>query len=332
MKLSKEELAFFANQLSFISFSGIHITWGLSNIQKNSSRRLAKIIEELIPKIESGIKLHEALEGFPDFFRYMVKAGEESGNLSEIFTKLAEHYEKEALREKEITSLLIYPIFILFALTLVVVITITFLIPTFINFFDEQGTDLPFITEILIDASTFLQSPLFFFIAALLVMGYLYLRIEKKMLDSFIFKVFRKQLEIVFSKTLANSLKIMLSAGVGILDSLEISKNMHENSLYREKVGSIYTQIQSGNSFSETVKSQDIFHYTLIGMITVGEASGALPESLEKCALFLEKEEKQNIDRTKKMIEPILTIVIGLILFFIMLALMLPAFTLMEVI
>lgn len=330
-KISKEELSFFANQLSFISLSGIHITWGLLNIKKHSSRRFAKIIGNIIFKIESGMKFHESLEGFPDFFVHMVKAGEEASNFQEIFTNLASHYEKEALREKEIMSLLIYPIFIVLALVLVIVITIMFLIPTFIVFFEEQGADLPFMTEFLINAAEFLSSPIFLVIFILSFIAFIVFK-NLNLFDIIIFKFFRKQLEITYSKILANSLQIMLNSGVGILEALEISKNMHKNNLYKQKISYMYTEIEKGVSIASAALNADIFHYTLIGMMTVGETSGSLAESLSKCALFLEKEERQNIERTKKIIEPVLTIVIGIILFFIMLSLMLPAFTLMEVI
>ncbi|MCL1925362.1 MAG: type II secretion system F family protein [Defluviitaleaceae bacterium] len=332
MKLNKTELAFFANQLSFLIESKMPLKWGLLHIKNASPKNLKKIIDKLIIDIEAGNKLHESLKGVPSFFTYMIKAGEEAGSLSEVLLKLANHYEKEAIREKELGGLLIYPIFVIFALIAVITLTVTFLVPNFMMFFEEQGVDLPTTTLVLINITDFLQTGIFLTIFIALFIAYVFLRIEKNFLDNILFKLFRKQFIVTFSYRFSIALKIMLSAEVSILKALNISKNMISNSVYKTKLESLIKDVEAGKSLAVCLEEAEIFHYNLIGMVIMGEATGFLIESLEKCSNFLEKEQKQSLERRKKLIEPILTISIGAILFFIMLALMMPTFAIMEVI
>ena len=330
-KLKKSDLAFFANQLSFLIDSKMPLKQGLLHIKNVSSKKLASSVAFLIESLELGKSLHEGLKNFPSFFVYMVKAGEESGNLSETLEKLAEHYEKEEARSKEISSLMIYPTFVVLALIIVIVITTLFLVPNFTIFFEEQGVELPMGTRALIYITDFMQTNNFLIILIILFLLYIFLRIEKKFLNKILFSLFKKQLTIIFSYRLAMSLKIMLSAEVPILEALKISKNIVSNALYRQKLEEIYNEIESGKTLGNCISDAGIFHYNLVGMIITGETSGFLIESLNKCSRFLEKEQKQNTEKAKKMIEPVLTIVIGLVLFFIMLALMMPTFAIMEV-
>ena len=329
--LNKSDLAFFANQLSFLIDSQMPLNQGLLHIQSSASKKLAKIISHLIKSLEEGKKLHESLEFFPNFFIYMIKAGEEAGNLGEVLKKLAEHYEKEVASEKEMSSLMIYPIFILFALGIVILITTIFLVPNFTMFFAEQAIELPFGTQVLIHITNFLKTNLFLAILIFIFLAYIFLRIEKNILDKALFILLKKQLIIAFSYKLSMALKIMLKAEVPILEVLAICKNMSSNVFYQKNLQEIYDSVEKGKNLGDCIEEAKIFHYNLIGMAKMGEISGFLTESIEKCALFLEKEQKQTTERTKKLIEPILTIAIGIVLFFIMLALMLPTFAIMEV-
>ncbi|MCL2611540.1 MAG: type II secretion system F family protein [Defluviitaleaceae bacterium] len=328
---SKTDLAFFANQLSFLIDSEMPLKQGLLHIQNAASKKLSLTISFLIESLESGKKLHESLRGFPTFFIYMVKAGEEAGNLAEVLEKLAEHYEKEQAREKEIGGLMIYPMFVLFALVIVIVITTLFLVPNFTMFFAEQGVELPSGTQALVYITDFMQTSTFLIILAFAFVTYVFLHIERSFLDKILFRILRKQLTITFSYRLSMALKVMLAAEVPILEALEISKYMVSNTIYHKKVQKIHECVESGKNLGDSLAEAGIFHYNLTGMAITGEASGFLTESLEKCALFLEKEQKQSVEKTKKLIEPILTVTIGAVLFFIMLALMMPTFAIMEV-
>ena len=329
--LNKKELSFFCRQLLFFISSGVSLM-NVTDIPVD--KKLEKNFFLLKENIIQGHSLSESLriQKFPNLLINMIKIGEATGRLDQILEQMEIHYEKEHENNRELVSIMIYPIILIIAMISVIAVTMIYLIPSFANMFAAQGVALPVMTKYLIATSDFFVQGWFFIwlIGFIIIFIALY---KFKILDILVFyPPLKKIFKIFVTARFSSSISIMIKSGVPILDAMNITKDLFKNSMYKKKIEIAKESLSKGVSLKNAFEKTNMFHPLFISLIKLGEETGSLSQSLEKATIYFEKEQAIITKNIKKHIEPAITIIMGVILLFIMLAIMLPTFSIIQVI
>lgn len=339
-KVGLKDLVIFCKLFYTLLEAGINISKSLEIISKNTTNaKLKSSIIDINQGIHKGQNLSDALENqnniFPTLFTEMVRAGEFSGNLSEIIHRLGVYYDNQIKIENKIKASLIYPVLLIFVSIAVVVFILTFVLPIFFNMFSSRDLVLPLPTRILINISEMILQhwPK---LIVLTILGIITIKIFMKTYKGRIVSDYLK-LNVPFLKNiyikiitanLTKTLSILLSSGVPLIQSLEMTGNVLNNIIIKNKLRNEIEQVEAGKLISDSIQDLEIFSSVVSSMIQVGEETGALDDLLLKTSLFYEEEVSASLDKLTKLIEPILMIIVGLIVGFIVISLALPMFEL----
>ncbi len=267
--------------------------------------------------------LSKALSAFPEifskFYINMVKSGEASGKLSETLTYLADHLEREHEFKQKVTGAMFYPIFILVVFLGILLFLFIVIMPELTDILADAGGEIPLITQIVIAISDFLVENgwiAFVGIYSLVVFTIKYFTTEqgRRALDEFILKApfFKDFFEKVYVVRFAESLSTLISAGLPIVKSLQITGDVIQNSVYRDAIEKISEDVEQGKQMSESMKKYPhLFSPILVQMTIVGEKSGRLGSSLINVVRFFRAELERTLERYISMIEPFMIIVLG---------------------
>lgn len=333
-----KEIALFTKQFSLMIENGIPMLQTLQLLkdqQKNKS--FAEIITAVSHSIEQGSTLSDALEQHPRIFDSlyvaMTRAGEASGKLDIILRQLVKYIEKAAKLKSQIKSALAYPSIILFVSVVVIVVLLVFVVPSFASQFQESGNDLPEVTQYVLDASSFIMAywdvGLVGLIALSLGLKYWYSTPKgRSFFDSSLLKIpllGEVVLKISIGRFCA-TMSTMLSSGVAILDALDICAASSGNKSIEDFVLQVKEEISKGQNFADPLHDSPLFPKMVSSMVSVGESTGTLDETLAKVTEIYEDEVDNAIAAMMSMIEPVMIIVIGSIVGFILIAMYLPIF------
>jgi len=259
--------------------------------------------------------------------------GESAGNLDQVLLRMADHYEKENKLRNKVKSAMIYPI-VLASLTIVVVIVmLVFVLPTFTGIIVSGGGELPFITRILVGFSEFLQK--YWWLLGGIIIGLViawrgFKRSEKGHLwwDSTKLKmpVIGKSLRMIVAARFARTLSTLISSGLQMLSSIEITARIVDNQLIHNKLMTVTEDIRKGAQLSVAVRKTEQFPPMIYNMISVGEESGLLDDILTKTAAFFDEESDAAIGRLVGLLEPLMIIIMAVVIGFIVIAMYLPMF------
>lgn len=341
-KIKIKDIAIFCRQLYTMLNAGVTIINGLDVLwQQAENKKLKHVIGEVYEEIQKGLTFSEALKShkniFPELLINMVEAGEISGNLDIIMDRMADHYEKEFKMSNKIKGAMVYPIILSIVSVVVVVFLITFVMPAFIEMFEEGSVLLPIPTRILLLFSDILQQYWYLFIVGLIIIvigvrQVLKVKKGKFLVDriKFKFPIIREITEKVTISRFTRTLSTLSASGVPLLQSLEIVANVVGNRVVEDRLDKAKEEIKKGVSLSNTVKDINIFPPMVTSMIEVGEETGSLEEILEKTAAFYDDELEAVLQRLTTMIEPLIIIVMSLIIGFIVVAMLLPMFGMFD--
>lgn len=340
-KAGLKDLVVFCKLFYTMLKAGIKISKSLEIITKNiNNSKLKSSVININKDIHKGLSLSDSLENqnkvFPPLFIEMVRAGEISGNLEEIIYRLGQYYENQYKIKNKIKSSLVYPILLILVSIAVVIFILTFVLPVFFNMFTNRGLTLPLPTRILITISdTILQewSKLIILFSISIIVIKIFLKTNRgqvaldflKLNTPFLKKLYINIITANFSKTLS----ILLSSGVPLIKSLEMTGNVLNNCLVKNKLYYETNQVEAGKQLSNSIRDLKIFPPLLDSMIQVGEETGELDEMLLTTSEFYDEELGSSLEKLTKLIEPILMIIIGLIVGFIVVSLALPMFEIM---
>lgn len=342
-KISKTDMAWFCAQMSFMILSGMAITNCLETIMgqtKNKNlQKLVVILNEEVLKGESLNKSMGNIKEFPKFLTSMVKVGELTSSLDSIFSKMAIYYEKQNKYEQELKGAMIYPTIISIMMFLVIIIAVVFVVPNYSNIFLQSGIELPMPTKILLAFSEFTVKYIYlisFIIVSGIITFILLLQTEK-------FKYFKDYfllncpfIKFINIKTMnykfSNVLNIMIGSGVSIIESLNMANIVIDNRKMSLEMKNIILKIEQGKTLSVSVKECKYFDIMIYSMLKIGEETGYISKTMETCSDYFQFQMDTLILKLNKLIEPIVTIFLGLVLGFIMLAIMLPTFELTKAI
>lgn len=331
------DLMRFTRQLSILINAGVPILECLEILYKQENNpSLKKILKKISVQVEEGKSLHDAMiqqQGFDKLYCALVKAGEAAGILDNILIKLAEFLEKAEKLKKQIKSALTYPVIVLFVGILVVMGLMTFVVPQFVDMLKESNQEIPWVTQTVIDTSAFFQNYTLLLIAGMVAFtivftNYIKTKEGKKQWDLFTMKsplfgalIIKGNLG-AFTRTLAT----MLAAGVPIIDSLEICIDTLDNTQIAKDLTKVRKAVTEGKSITEPLSRISYFPPLVTQMIKVGESTGNLDEMLVKVADVFQDEVEELIGNLTKMIEPIILVVLGGIIGFVLIAMYLPMF------
>ena len=307
-------------------------------IEKDAaSRQIRMLAQEIKNQIIAGYTLSDTISKYPNLFGQvyigLAKAGEDSGEIDKTFERLIQLLKKQEDIKGKVISALTYPAFVVLLAIAVVLVMLMFVFPAFKEMFDQQGKELPFITQICIDLGEFLKNkwPIIPVSIAAIVFSCIYLlrwEPSRRRLDEILLKI---PLISDLAKAAAFSnfltvLQIAYDAGIPIIECLYLSRTTLSNYVMQESIKISIKKMQAGSHLSDSLKAANIFPKMILFMVSTGEQSGRLGELMEQCVLYIDQQLDLIIDTIGKLIEPILLIFIGFIVCFLALSLYLPLF------
>ncbi len=338
------EIAIMTRQLSTLITAGFPLVSAIDSlVPQTKSHRLKTILAQVKDAIVEGQSFAQALSQYPGIFTplfiNMVRAGETSGTLEIVLERLADITEKQQDLKNRIQTALAYPVFMCIIGVLVLFVLLTYIVPSITSIFTDMNQVLPTPTRLLIFLSGFFKSfwwvILIFIIAAGIALHrvkktekgrYVY---DKTMLSLPVFGVLTGKLAVArFTRTLGS----LLENGVSMLIALDIVKNIAGNVLISDVVQNAAQEVGKGQALWASLKEGQIFPQLSIQMIQVGEQSGELEGMLNKIADVFEKEAENSIMRLTSYLEPIMILVMGCIVGFIVLSICLPIFEMNQLI
>ncbi|MFQ6049405.1 MAG: type II secretion system F family protein, partial [Phycisphaerae bacterium] len=341
-RVSQKQLTQFTRQLSTLQDAGLPILRSLRILEQQQKPGLLRVvIRQVSEDVEGGATLSEAMAKHPRAFDRlyvnMVQAGEAGGVLDVILNRLADFMEKAQRLKRKVRGAMIYPVAVLTFATLIVTGIMYKVIPQFSVLFKDFGTDLPPLTKLLIrisdwfvgrgggvpGAAIVLGAPVVLFLLIKLIRQ---ARAGRFVVDAVKLRI--PILGMILSKTavarFARTLGTLISAGVPILEAINITKETSGNEVYARALGRVHDAIREGESFANPLRSAKVCDPIVTNMIDVGEETGDLDKMLIKVADNYDDEVETLVSSLFSLLEPIMVIVLGCIVGFIVIALFLP--------
>ena len=335
-KISTRDLATFTRQFSTLLRSGIQLTDALNAlVEQCVDPHLERVLRNVKEEITSGNNLAEAMAKHPRFFSdlyvNMVRAGEASGHLDVVLTRIADYLQKQASLKGKVLAAITYPAIMVIVGLAVVIFLMSYVVPRITQILKDRGQPLPFITELLMTASDFTKAYWIYVLLAMVIGGFFLksligtdagrLKFDSLLLRLPIFgTLFSKQAISRFALTFSTLLK----SGLPALDSLKIVALVVNNAKLTQVINNIHARIIEGADIATPIRKSKVFPPMVGYMVSVGEQSGQLEEILDRIAESYEEELDLTIQRLTSMIEPIIIILLAVVVGFIIAAVLLP--------
>lgn len=343
-KVNLREKVIFTQQLSVMLRSGFPLVPALKILERQAENKyLAQTIGQIAEEVKGGATLSSCLEKRPDIFPpiyvQVAKSGEKSGKLANVMLKLASDLSKNYDLTAKIKGALVYPIFILATLVVVIVIIMIFVIPQLEDLFSDVGATLPLATRILIGTSNFIIN--FWWLIIIIIIGlfFFYQWIKKipevkSTIDSIKLKipVFGQLQKKVYLARFTRTLATLTSAGLPILDTFETLTGLTDNVHFQDDLTQAARKIEAGSPIGQSLQEGKNFPPLICEMITVGEKAGNLDYVLKNLAKFLERDVSYMSKNLTVLLEPILMIVMGVGVAFVLISVLGPIYNLVQVI
>ncbi|MED4603477.1 type II secretion system F family protein [Paenibacillus validus] len=341
-KVKTEHFTVFCRQLATLYKSGINLVEAVRVLsEQTESKEFRKILTSVSEEMARGTQFSAAAAHYPTVFTgifiNMIRAGEASGNLDEMLTRLAIFYEKEYYTKQKVKSAMVYPAIMGVVTVIVVIILMTFVVPRLVGNFATMGLELPLPTRIVIAVSDWMKQFWYVVMMFLLVPSFLLRMLKKhpkgvygldyiKLKLPVFGKLWHKQSLSRFSRTFCS----LFAAAIPMLQMMSIVSTVVGNEVIAKLIRDSREGLRAGNSIAEPFKNSWLFPPMVVQMLQVGERTGALDTMLEKVAEFYEADVDAMADRLKALLEPIMILILAVIVGGIVLAVMLPSFKLME--
>ncbi|UGQ48363.1 type II secretion system F family protein [Massilia endophytica] len=337
--ITRKDLINFCFHMEQMASAGVPILDGLCDLRDSLDHlRFKEIITDLIENIEGGLQLSDAMAAYPEVFDLtftsLIRAGEESGKVNEVFRDLAESLKWQDELAAQAKKIITYP-----AVVGLVVIGVTFflmiyLVPQLTAFIGNMGRELPFHTRLLIGVSNvFIQYWYLLLAAPVLLWWGLRWWLRRSERAAYAFDGLKLRLRpigpvlhgIILAR-FATFFALMYASGITILDCIRLSEGIVGNRVVAAALRRAAQLISDGQSVTAAFQHTGIFPPLVIRMLKVGEATGALDNALRNVAYFYNREVREKIERVQTMIEPAMTVILGLLLGWIMLSVLGPIY------
>ena len=338
-KVSRDEVVIFTRQLATMVNAGLSLNDALFSLREQVGSRFAQVIDEVLRRVEAGQSLGESLSGWPDIFSHIyvssVKSGEAAGVLDKVLLRLADDLEEEKAFRNSVKGALIYPVIVVVMMVIVAAIVMIFVIPKMMNLYSELEAELPMATKILMAISDFFIKTWWLAIILISALVYLFIRFKKsdqgaRKIDELILRL--PVVGILQKRTiLANmtrTLGLLLGTGISLVEALDIISDSVGNLIFHDAVKKCARGVEKGRSLSNIMASFEVFPPILYQMVAVGEGTGKLDESLEKVSTFFKGEAETAVKGLTTALGPIIMIVLGVGVMFLVIAVLMPIYNL----
>ncbi|MGI6681002.1 MAG: type II secretion system inner membrane protein GspF [Bdellovibrionota bacterium] len=343
-RVSLKDLSIITSQLTTLIVAGLPLVNALQALaEQTESRNLRRILTDVRESVEEGNAFHKSLANFPKAFPKlyvnMIEAGEASGKLDSTLENLSKYLEEQLALRRQVISSLFYPILMLVFCLLVVVGLLAFVVPSIVEIFEKQGGTLPLPTRIVVGISDIIINYWWVFILAIIgmVVGFKkYIQTEqgKFNIDLMLIRLpfFGKLYTKVATARVASTIGTLFAGGVPLLTCLDIGKNIVSNVHFRTSLEQARDGVEKGKSLSSELGKSGLFPPLLSHMIAVGEKSGQLEQMLARAAKAYEDEVKNALSAITSIIEPLMIICLGGIVFAIVISILMPMVGIIDLI
>lgn len=339
MSANISDLANFTRQLATMINAGLPLTDALSLLKIQSPPALALVLEKILMDVQSGLSLSESISKHPRIFNRvyvaLIRAGESAGVLEKILARLADSQEKSRDFLSKVRNALIYPIIVLIGMVGVMVVMMTVVVPKLTAIYNEFGATLPFMTQLVIGVSNFMVN--YWWILVPMVVGGFFLfrsyvkvpagrrKVDRLMYDLPIIGPLAKMSMIT---EVTRTLSLLIGAGVSIVESINIVAAATGNLLTEESMHKIAKQVEKGFPLSVSFSEAEVFPVLVGQMIAVGEETGKLDEILSRLSSYYENETDGLVKGLTTAIEPLIIVLLGVGVGFLIFAVIMPIYNL----
>jgi len=342
-KVSDEHLIQFSRQMYSLTKAGVPLLSALHGLsQSTKNKTLAKAIRCVAISLEEGRDFATSLSEHPKIFNLfyvsMIRIGETSGQLDQVFTQLAYYLDRDKRTRNQIKSALRYPTFVTIAIVIAIAIINLFVIPTFAQIFSKYGAELPLATQILLATSNFTVDYWAQILAGLVTTFFAVRYYFNTDNGGYLWDKHKLKIplvgNIIYRATLARFTRlfaISMAAGVPLIVALQVVSKTLDNRYMEERLQGMQTGIERGETITRTAMATGMFDGLVMQMMSVGEDTGAIDSLMAEVASFYEAEVENDIDKLSAAIEPILTVMIAGIVLVLAWGVFLPLWNLSDV-
>lgn len=340
--VSDSEMGIFTRQFAVMLDSGMQSTEVLNVLSENRKNKyFGRCISATSDSIRKGKSFSQAASDYPNVFSplfiAMISAGEKSGNMTAMLDHLTKYYEEQAEIKNKIVQALLYPLIVFCVALGVVVFLIGYVVPIFIEVLQNLNAELPVSTKILMMIGRWIGNiiPLLSILVLMLILLKTMLKNHRDLRE----KIDRTILKIPFygrfqysSECIRLSVVIerMIAAGVPLLNSLDACRDVLKNYHLKKAVTEIKNTVQKGESLADGFNKSMAFDSEFCQMIRIGEGSGTLEKSLEKIQIYYKKDLERRLKRLSVCLEPMMLLIVGLMVLFLVLSVMSPIYSIYE--
>jgi type IV pilus assembly protein PilC len=341
-KTSSADLIFFTRQFASMLQSGLTLMQSLAILKEQIQKPAMKeIVVKIIADMEEGNSFSQSIAKYPETFTHvyvsLMKAAESSGLLDKVAEKLADNLEKQQKLKSTIKGALMYPAIIMIGMTGVMSVMMIFVIPQLSTIYDSLGITLPFTTQIIVNISNFSVHywPIVLVILVLLIFGYL--RISKTEAGKIVIDTVSLKLPVfgvLIQKTIlaefSRTLGLLVGSGTLVVEALNQSAEVVGNTLYRNAILDVSQRVQKGITVGDAMIAYPLFPPIMFQMVKIGEQTGKLDESLLKVSSYFEGEVEQATKTLTTALEPIILVVLGAGVGFLIISIITPIYNLVS--
>ena len=343
-KLKSLELSLLTRQLATLLAAGIPIDESLRGVADQSeSENSRKILIAVRAKVMEGYGLAQALgefpDSFPELYRATIAAGEQTGHLDMVLEKLADYNETQQKTKQKVQQALIYPSLMVVISIGIVSFLLAFVVPKIIEVFTTGGQELPPMTNALIKISSFIQNDGIYFLILFTISLLIFLRCLK--IPNFLLKWHQFLLKVPILGFLIKSVNvaryihtfgILFAAGVNVLETMRVSASLINNKIMQQAFITATIQVKEGTAIHVTLQKTGFLSPMATHLIASGEKSGNLSAMMERAAQHLDNEVRRIIDTALTLLEPMIILLMGAVVLFIVLSTLLPIFSMEQLV
>ena len=342
-QVSIDDLVIFARQMYSLAKAGIPIIRAVTGLANTNSKRMRYALTDVIEQLERGRNLSSALSQHPKIFNQLfvsvVHVGENTGHLDDAFKQLAEYLQREQETRKQIKAATRYPMFVIFALVMALIVMNIFVIPVFAGMFEKFDAELPGMTMFLIGMSNFFVTKWWVLLVVIVVCFFITSRYLDTKQGRYKWDKLKLRIPLVGSiiersllGRFARSFSMMLKAGVPLTTALNLVADAVSNSYMSKAIIDMRQRIEKGENLSRVALASGLFTPLVMQMVNVGEETGRVDELLTEVAEFYEREVEYDLKSLTSKIEPILIAIVAGMVLVLALGIFTPMWDMMSVV
>lgn len=342
-KIKGQDLSLFTRQLATLLSASLPVEEALKGVaEQTENNKIRELIIALRAKVLEGYSLAQALNEYPDSFSDLYKAtinaGEHTGNLDVVLEELAQYIEHQQQTKQKVQQALIYPGLMIFVSICIVSFLLQFVVPKIIDVFSSSNQNLPFITTVLIKCSDLFKT-FGIYIFSLFILSVFIIK-KSLAFPKFKYNWHKLLLKFPLISYLIQSINvaryfhtfsILFKAGVNVLDAMKVSSSLINNQVMRVNFDKALVRVKEGVAINQSLKETQFLSPMSLHLIASGEKSAKLSEMMQRCAFHLDNEVKRLIDTGLTLLEPLIILCMGGVVLFIVLAILLPIFSMEQI-